>query len=123
MQHLWTQTEGTDWNALLPVPDRRPMIVPPPYTNRNLIQEGWTELCPHPNLEKAVIEQAIARWGDKFKNATSDNSWFFAKRRLEHYNKWNKQWIQQYGTVPALLPGLPALPGRRPSISSMAAAI
>lgn len=96
MQHLYAQTEGTDWNELLPVPDRKPAIIPPPYTNRNLIQEGYTDLCLHPNLEKAVIERGLNRWGEKFKNAQSDGMWYFAKNKMKHFATWNRQWLKQY---------------------------
>jgi hypothetical protein len=93
--------EGTEWEALLPVPDRRPYYVPIEYTNFRLQREGWDTACPHPDLEKAIIERSLINWGQKLQNANTLGQKYYYQGRVKYYNEWNQDWINRFGNYDA----------------------
>jgi len=88
---------GTEWEALLPVADRRPLYVPIEYTNFRLQREGWMSACPHPNLEKAIIERTGASWAQKLKYCATEAQWHYYAGRVRYYNEWNADWLYRFG--------------------------
>jgi len=88
---------GTEWEDLLPVPDRRPTYIPVEYTNKELQREGYNTACPHPDLEKAIIERMIQYWNQKLETGSTFEAKKYYQGRLQYYTTWNRDWMQRFG--------------------------